>query len=119
MTRHLLVATALLLAGLAPTAAQRSYSPYAVPKGGDCSVLMPYYGPQMLWIGRFAGGRELDTSADRVFDDYRTANRCFFTERDCRLWLQSVTEQFSQPPGYAMCFPASGATPGVRGPAKP
>lgn len=119
MARPFHLAIVLLLAGLGPAAAQRSYSPYAVPKGGDCSQWLPYYGPQMLWIGRFAGGRELDTSADRVFDDYRNANRCFFTERDCRLWLQSVTEQFSQPPGYAMCFPASGATPGVRGPVKP
>ncbi len=82
-------------------------------------MMLPFYGPQVLWIGRFAGGRGLDTSADRVFEDWRTGNRCFFSQRECQTWLASVARQFPNGPGYALCTPAAGPMPGATGPAKP
>jgi hypothetical protein len=83
---------------------------YSRERGGDCTVMIPYYGPQALWIARFAGGRPLDTSADRVFSDFRDAQVCFFEHGDCERYLRRVTAAYPMPPGYAYCL-ALGAAP--------
>lgn len=98
---------------------------YTRERGGSCTVMVPYYGPQVLWIGRVAGGRPMDRSAERVFTDWREAERCFFEQVDCEAWVQGVAAIW-QPPGYAYCIPASRPrgegpplTRGGRGPVKP
>ncbi len=96
---------------------------YSLQRGGDCTVMIPYYGPQNLWIGRFAGGRPQDTSADRDFVDWRTGQSCFFDEPSCLRWLAGVTRGWPMPPGYAYCrrLDADGRQPAPsgRGPVKP
>jgi hypothetical protein len=93
---------------------------YTRERGGSCTVMVPYYGPQVLWIGRVAGGAPMDRSAERDFVDWREDSRCFFEEADCQVWVTGVAATW-RPPGYAYCVPASRSrvTRGGRGPVKP
>lgn len=114
---------ALVLAGFTrPPVAPDHTTRYSPERGGDCTVMIPYYGPQNLWIGRFAGGRPLDVSAEREFMDWRTAQSCFFDEPSCLRWLEGVKAAFPSTPGYAYCrwlAEGSGVRRGARGPVKP
>ncbi|WP_460449408.1 hypothetical protein [Alsobacter sp. SYSU BS001988] len=108
---------ALLAAG--PAAADRPIR-YSPERGGSCTVMIPYYGPRALWIGRLAAERPLDVSSDRIFADARTAESCFFTEAECRTWLARLMIDWRPRPGFALCEPAGGAVMrGGTGPVKP
>jgi hypothetical protein len=76
---------------------------YTRERGGSCTLMIPYYGPQNLWIGRVAGSRPMDVSAERVFDDVRSAESCFFLEEDCKRWVTYVRSVYSQGAGFAYC----------------
>jgi hypothetical protein len=76
---------------------------YTRERGGSCTLMIPYYGPEMLWIGRFSGRKPLDVSAERVFDDNRTGESCFFLEEDCKRWVQTIRGVYSQGAGFAYC----------------
>src|SRR6476620_7478174 len=82
------VAVALMVATASsgPASADRPIR-YSPERGGSCTVMIPYYGPRALWIGRMAAERPLDTSSDRIFTDARTAESCCFTEAECRTGL--------------------------------
>ena len=82
---------------------------YRRDTGGACEAMIPYYGPAALWIGRLAAQRPLNVSSDRIFADARTAERCFFTEAECRTWLARLTLDWAPRPGFALCEPAAGA----------
>lgn len=76
---------------------------YTRERGGSCTVMIPYYGPEALWIGRFAGARPLDVSAERVFDDVRNGESCFFLREDCERWVTTIRSAYSLGAGYAFC----------------
>jgi hypothetical protein len=94
---------------------------YTRERGGSCTVMIPYYGPQNLWIGRFAGARPLDVSAERVFDDVRSGESCFFLEEDCRRWVTAIRSVYSLGAGFAYCQSLAGGAVnrGARGVIKP
>ncbi|PSC04559.1 hypothetical protein SLNSH_13780 [Alsobacter soli] len=93
---------------------------YKRDSGGNCTAMIPYYGPAALWIGRIAAQRPMNTSSDRIFTDARTAERCFFTEMECRTWLARLTLDWAPKPGFATCEPGGGVLMrGGRGPVKP
>lgn len=102
------VMAAALAAALAAGFTQPPVSPehtlrYTPERGGSCTAMVPYYGPYALWIGAFAGGRRMDTSAERVFMDWRAEESCFFEQRDCERWLEGLKRQFPDGAGYAFC----------------
>jgi hypothetical protein len=118
-SRRRWLAALTLLATVAPAAAERPIR-YSSERGGSCTVMIPYYGPRALWIGRLAAERPLDVSSDRIFADARTAESCFFTEGECRTWLARLLIDWRPKPGFAMCEPAGGAVMrGGTGPVKP
>ena len=80
---------------------------YTRERGGSCTVMVPYYGPQVLTIGRFAGGRRLDNSAERIFMDWRAETSCFFETADCERWLDILKQRFPDGAGYAYCRAAT------------
>jgi hypothetical protein len=82
---------------------------YSRERGGDCSVMIPYYGPASLWLGRVSGGRNMDVSSDRVFTDWRVPESCFFEQIDCERWIANIGSQYSLPPGFAYCIPLAQA----------
>ncbi len=45
----------------------------------------------------------MDTSAERVFMDWRAEESCFFTQPECERWLDVLKATFSQGAGYAFC----------------
>jgi hypothetical protein len=94
---------------------------YTRSRGGSCTVMIPYYGPQNLWIGRFAGARPLDVSAERVFEDTRNGESCFFLQEDCELWVRSIRSVYNLGAGYAYCqyLGGGGVRRGVKGVIKP
>lgn len=115
---------ALLLAGFTePPVSPEHTLRYTRERGGSCTLMIPYYGPQNLWIGRFAGARPLDVSAERVFDDTRSGESCFFLEEDCRRWVTALRSAYSLGAGYAYCqslnAAAGGFSRGARGVIKP
>lgn len=124
--RLLQAATACLaLVGLAGFT-QPPYSPehtlrYTRERGGSCTVMIPYYGPQNLWIGRFAGARPLDVSAERVLDATQSGESCFFLEEDCKRWVTALRAYYSLGAGYAYCQSLAGRpfSRGARGVIKP
>ncbi len=100
----LAVAGPLLLGGFTqPPVSPEHTLRYTRERGGSCTVMIPYYGPQALWIGRVAGSRTLDVSADRVFDDRRAMESCFFLEEDCQRWVMDLRGAFPEGAGYAYC----------------
>jgi hypothetical protein len=119
------LAALALAAFTEPPVAPNHQMRYSPDRGGDCTVMIPYYGPQRLWIGRFAGGRRLDISAERDFVDWRTAQSCFFDEPTCLRWLDGVRRGWPMTPGYAYCRwlaqgeGEGGFRSGGRGPVKP
>jgi hypothetical protein len=93
---------------------------YTRSRGGSCTVMIPYYGPQSLWIGRFAGARPLDVSAERVFEDVRNGESCFFLQEDCERWVTSIRSVYDLGAGYAYCqYLGGGVRRGVKGVIKP
>ena len=80
---------------------------YSRDRGGDCSAMIPYYGPAALWIGRIAAQRPMDVSSDRIFADRRVAESCFFTEIECRTWLARLQIDWAPRPGFAECQPGN------------
>ncbi len=106
--REALFLAALAVLGAAPAHADQPIR-YSRERGGDCSVMIPYYGPAVLWIGRFSGGRDMDVSSDRVFTDWRVPEACFFEQRDCERWVAVLSSKFPVKPGFAYCLPLSEA----------
>jgi hypothetical protein len=122
--RRIAAASALcvLLAGFTePPVSPEHTLRYTRERGGSCTLMIPHYGPQNLWIGRFAGARPLDVSADRVFDDTRSGESCFFLEEDCRRWVTTIRSVYSLGAGYAYCqsLAGGGVSRGARGVIKP
>ena len=94
----------VLLAGFTqPPVSPEHTLRYTRERGGSCTVMIPAYGPQALWIGRAAGSRSLDISADRVFDQRLAAESCFFLEEDCQRWARGLRADFVEGAGYAYC----------------
>src|SRR6476620_6390028 len=84
-------ALSVLLAGFTePPVSPEHTLRYTRERGGSCTLMIPYYGPESLWIGRFSGRKPLDVSAERVFDDARSGESCFFLEEDCKRWVQAI-----------------------------
>jgi hypothetical protein len=108
MRRFRLAAAALAAGVVAGGFTEPPVSPentlrYSRGRGGSCTAMVPYYGPQALWIGRFAGGRRMDISAERVFMDWQVAESCFFDLVDCNRWIDGLHRMYPEGAGYAFC----------------
>ncbi|WP_254739148.1 hypothetical protein [Alsobacter ponti] len=95
---------------------------YSRDRGGSCAAMIPFYGPERLWTGHFAGGRPVEAEADRDFVDWRVADTCFFDRIDCETWLARVQRGWPMRPGFAWCATVEGGrtvvSPGAKGPLK-
>ena len=96
------------------------YIRYSREHGGSCSAMIPYYGPDKLWIAHFSGGKPMDVSAERDFVDWRAGESCFFSLPDCERWLGGVIRKWPMEPGQAWCHSLAGppVKPGARVPLK-
>jgi len=107
--RRACLAAVALAAGVAlggftePPVSPENTLRYSRGRGGSCTVMVPYYGPHVLWIGRFAGGRRMDNSAERVFMDWQVAESCFFDLADCNRWIDGLHRMYPEGAGYAFC----------------
>lgn len=112
------LAAGLLAAGFTePPVSPEHTLRYTRERGGSCTLMVPYYGPQALWIGRFAGGRRMDISAERIFMDWRAEESCFFDIVDCTRWVDGLQRMFPDGAGYAYCRNLGEVQ--ARGPSRP
>ena len=70
--------------------------------------MIPRHGPRGLWIGRFAGGREVDLLGDVTGLESYAAEGCFRTQRQCDRWLYALNTQFQGGPQLSVCRPLRG-----------
>jgi hypothetical protein len=78
------IAAALLLGGLAAAEAQQRR-------------------PQVMWEGRFSGGREVEYIFDRPTIDWHTDARLFRSEQACERWLYVLRSEYQMWPRYSFC----------------
>ena len=77
-------------------------------QGPDCHAMVARYGARGLWIGRFAGGREVDLFGDATRIQSHAAEACFRTQRQCDQWLYALNTQFQDWPQLSVCQPLRG-----------
>ena len=99
-----------LAAGLAALSAgiASAKEPAFPVQGPDCNAMVARYGPRGLWIGQFAGGREVDLFGDATRIQSHAAQACFRTQRQCDQWLYALNTQFQDWPQLSVCQPLRG-----------
>ena len=80
---------------LSVTAASAANPPPPIkprPPGLACDAAAAQYDPAKLWVGKFAGRRDID---DLRIPNSISVWRCFTSETDCRNWLYWMMSDFS------------------------